>query len=132
MEHLKKVPALQVLAVPFQVTNPTTKTTTQENEPVPLDNLNSRGEGVLPQLDKLKPVTCTTLHSKSLIMCDKLQTSKDGSVDLCHSQLAEYGTHSIQQRSSPSLNKKHRKNSSKGQFNVQGFYFILNFCLFFR
>lgn len=56
-------------------------------------------------------------------MCDKLQTSKDGSVDLCHGRLAEY-QRSVQQYSSSSSsgdsssNRKQRKFNGKGQFHI--------------
>lgn len=49
-------------------------------------------------------------------MCDKLQSSKDGSVDLCHGRLAEYSSsRSVQQynnsssNSSNSITRKQRK-----------------------
>lgn len=54
-------------------------------------------------------------------MCDKLQSSKDGNVDLCHGRLAEHSSQrSVQQYSSGSISssnsitRKQRKYHSKG------------------
>lgn len=56
-------------------------------------------------------------------MCDKLQTSKDGSVDLCHGQPAGYSQQLTFQQYSrtcnnnvySSSNRKQQKNYSKGE-----------------
>lgn len=113
--------ALQAQAVPLPVTDPPERT--QEN-PKPLDTLPQESEGkrTVTRLSKISRPVITNLCSKRSTMCDKLQTSKDGSVDLCHGQLAGYSQQqSIQQYSRTSnsnvyssSNRKQRKNYSKG------------------
>ena len=52
-------------------------------------------------------------------MCDKLQASKDGSVDLCHSRFAEYSAQSVKQQYSSNniiySSRKQRKYYGKGE-----------------
>lgn len=114
---------MQFQAVPFQVTEDVLTTTTfHENDPKsPKDFLDSRRESIPHQcIQQPKPFTCTTsYHTKSSIMCDKLQASKDGSVDLCHSRFAEYSAQSVKQQYSSNniiySSRKQRKYYGKGE-----------------
>lgn len=100
--------ALQFQAVPFQATNWLTRSNSHKNiqkllAKEPIGGVYTRLSSLLKSFS---PIT------NLLTMCDKIQTSKDGSVDLCHCKFAEF--------SSPRSIQQYSSNSSRKQRNYHG------------